>query len=162
MYYCGGLALTECQVLTKAAPSTTGQRRRNISEGLWVRDRERSLTSYHHRYNRLHLGMLIEIIAKQSQSRIMRGKTNLSYTPSPSFLALPPTPQQCKETRNGVCSHLITHSSCCCCSGRVLSLLQCGVPPTGHSSPWTSPKWVLPIGCSSSWTAPRWVTVFGM
>lgn len=35
-----------------------------------------------------------------------------------------------------------------------LLLIQCGIPPTADSRPWTSPMGVLPMGNSSSWTAP--------
>ena len=42
-----------------------------------------------------------------------------------------------------------------------LPLLQCGVPSTGDSPPWTAPVWVPPMGCSSSWTAPAWVPSMG-
>ena len=58
--------------------SSAGQGRGNVTERLVGRDkdRERSLTSYHHGQNRLNLGRKGSLICHQSnQSRIMRNKT---------------------------------------------------------------------------------------
>lgn len=46
----------------------------------WDKDWERSLPKYHHGQNRLKLGILIKLITKKNQSRIMRGKINLKNT----------------------------------------------------------------------------------
>lgn len=66
-----------------------------------LRTGERSLTSYHHGYNRLDLGILIEIIAKQNQSRIMRDKTNLKNTFPAPLLPLLPSSTSCPPAVQG-------------------------------------------------------------
>ena len=138
-------------------PSPQLDRGENNNERLMGRDkdRERSLTNYHHRHNRLNLGKLTQFIAK-SQSRVMRNKTKSQNTfppPLPSsqaqlnswILYLSPTsPQWHRGMGNGGWDQFITR--CFCRSfllrGRThqtLSLLQHGVLPMRDSCPQTSP-----------------------
>ena len=61
---CHGLVWldTRCQhKLLRHSPTSTGQGRKNITKGLWVKIRTgRSLSSYRHRENRLSLGKLLQ------------------------------------------------------------------------------------------------------
>jgi len=145
-------------VPTKTAlslPLLSRTRERKYDERLEGRDkdRERALTNYCHRQNRLNLGRKGSLIHHQSnQRRIVRNTSRSSNTFPPSlpssraqlhsqFLHLLP---MSSAGGNGGYGQFITR--CLCCSfllrGRTphtLPLLQCEVPLTGDSSPQTSP-----------------------
>lgn len=50
-------------------PSSAGQGKRNTPKGSWVKDKERSLTNYCPRQNRLNLGEIDLIYYQRNQSR---------------------------------------------------------------------------------------------
>ena len=150
---CDGLTLARCQVPTKAAVTPllnwTGERKYNERLMGRAEARERSLTSYRHRQNRLDLGKMNIIYYQSNQGRIIRNKTKSSNTFPPhlpssraqlhsGFFTYPP--QQHRGMGNGGWCQFITH--CLCCSfllrGRTphtLPLLQHVVPPMGDSPP---------------------------
>lgn len=113
----------------------------------WDRDRERSLTHCGPGKNRL--GEISFIYYQSDQSKIMRNKIKTLKTPFsqplPFFLGLTISWHQLIQG-NGHCgksSHVAETLSLS--GGEFSSLILCTVPPTGDSSPWTSPVWVLPL-----------------
>jgi len=69
---CDGLTLAGSQVSTKATLSLpllswTGERKYNERFTGRDKDRERSLTDYHHRQNRLNLWKLVSFITNQTR-----------------------------------------------------------------------------------------------
>lgn len=110
----------------------------------WGKNNERSLTSYHHRQNRLTLGI------RGGQWEIKPNLKTLPPTPpffwgSTSLLISSPTTPSAVQG-DGECGLWSVHYT--------LPLLL--LSPQGASSPQTSSTWVLPMGCST-WTAPEWV-----